>query len=213
MVFNTTELLRYEKAHSLRLLVSAPVKTRSIVINFRILDHLLASLWMTSMLFAIPRPGLKRKWSGRIFVRVHSFDWPYPKVGSISAVSRVRSLILPARTCSWKRNTQNNRSNDLLLITIAEEVEVYQRPYYSFKIFPQFWLAKSTRIIHHNQLLMTKFGRILSLTRKWRQKCSLLQINAPLTEKTWRRGWVVLVVNLKNGGHFTCFKSKNQAKK
>ena len=45
--------------------------------------------------------------------------------------------------------------------------------YYSFKIFPQFWLAKSTRLIHHNQLLMTKFGRILTLTRKWRQKCSV----------------------------------------
>ena len=32
--------------------------------------------------------------------------------------------------------------------------------YYSFKIFPRFWLAKSTRLIHHNQLLMSKFGRI-----------------------------------------------------
>ena len=38
--------------------------------------------------------------------------------------------------------------------------------YYSLKIFPQFLLAKSTRFIHHNQLLMTKFGRILSLARK-----------------------------------------------
>ena len=56
---------------------------------------------------------------------------------------------------------------------------------YSLKIFPQFWLAKCTRIIHHNQLLMTKFGRILCLTRKWRQKCSPLQVKAPLTEKTW----------------------------
>ena len=46
--------------------------------------------------------------------------------------------------------------------------------YYSFKIFPRFWLAKSTRIIHHNQLLTTKFGRILCLARKWRQKCSIL---------------------------------------
>ena len=46
--------------------------------------------------------------------------------------------------------------------------------YYSFKIFPRFWLAKSTRLIHHNQLLMTKFGRILCLVRKWRQKCSVL---------------------------------------
>ena len=33
-------------------------------------------------------------------------------------------------------------------------------------VVPRFWLAKSTRIIHHNQLLMTKFGRILCLTRK-----------------------------------------------
>ena len=69
--------------------------------------------------------------------------------------------------------------------------------YYLFKIFPQLWLAKSTRIIHHNQLLLTKFGRILSLTRKWRQKCSLLKVNAPLTEKTWGRGWVVFVVKTK----------------
>ena len=44
--------------------------------------------------------------------------------------------------------------------------------YYSFKIFPQFWLAKSTRIIHHNQLLMTKFGRILCLRKKWRQNAA-----------------------------------------
>ena len=55
--------------------------------------------------------------------------------------------------------------------------------YYSFKIFPQFLLAKSTRIIHHNQLLMTKFERILCLTRKWRQKCSPLQVKAPLPRR------------------------------
>ena len=59
--------------------------------------------------------------------------------------------------------------------------------YYSFKIFPQFLLAKNTRIIHHNQLLMTKFGRILSLTRKWRQKCSPLQVGHRYREdlETW----------------------------
>ena len=65
------------------------------------------------------------------------------------------------------------------------------------RAFSQFWLPKSTLIVHHNQLLMTKFGRILCLTRKWRQKCSPLQVNAPLTEKTWGRGWVVLVVKTK----------------
>ena len=46
--------------------------------------------------------------------------------------------------------------------------------YYSLKIFPRFCLAKSSRMIHYNQLLMTKFGRTLCLTRKWRQKCSVL---------------------------------------
>ena len=56
--------------------------------------------------------------------------------------------------------------------------------YYSFKIFPRFWLAKSTRLIHHNQLLMTKFGRILTLTRKWRQKCSVSQVNTASTDNT-----------------------------
>ena len=40
---------------------------------------------------------------------------------------------------------------------------VFNVNYYSFKIFPRFWLAKSTHIIHHNQLLMTKFGKILRL--------------------------------------------------
>ena len=59
------------------------------------------------------------------------------------------------------------------------------------------WLAKSTRIIPHNQLLMTKFRTILCLTRKQRQKCSPLQVNAPLTEKTCGRDWVVFVVKTK----------------
>ena len=41
---------------------------------------------------------------------------------------------------------------------------------------PEDEVAKSTRIIHHNQLLMTEFGRILCLTRKLRQNCSLLRV-------------------------------------
>ena len=43
---------------------------------------------------------------------------------------------------------------------------------YSFKIFLRFWLAKRTRIIHHNQLLLTKFGRTLRLINRGRRKCS-----------------------------------------
>ena len=46
-------------------------------------------------------------------------------------------------------------------------------PHCSFKIFPRFWLAESPRLIHHNQLLMTKFVSILTLTRNWRQKFSV----------------------------------------
>ena len=59
--------------------------------------------------------------------------------------------------------------------------------YYSFKIFPRFWLVKTTRIIHHNQLLSTKFGKNLrpspysindvKLFNQWRQ------IIQPLTSK------------------------------
>ena len=45
--------------------------------------------------------------------------------------------------------------------------------------------------------MITKFGRIFCLTRRRRQKCSPLQVNAPLTEKTWGRGWVVLFVAKK----------------
>ena len=33
--------------------------------------------------------------------------------------------------------------------------------YYSFKIFPRFWLVRTTCIIHHNQLLFSKFGKNL----------------------------------------------------
>jgi len=84
---------------------------------------------------------------------------------------------------------------------------------YSFQIFAHFWLVKTTRIIHHKQLLLTKNSVILNqwrqrcsplqifepLTSKWRQKCSSLQIIEsltsniiePLTEKTWAQGCVI----------------------
>ena len=58
--------------------------------------------------------------------------------------------------------------------TVFMPWETNKKYYYSFKIFPRFWLAKGPRISHHNQLLMTKLGRILCLTRRWCQKCSVL---------------------------------------
>ena len=38
---------------------------------------------------------------------------------------------------------------------------------YSFKIFPRFWLGKTTRIIHHNQRLNC---HIKPMTSKWRHR-------------------------------------------
>ena len=75
--------------------------------------------------------------------------------------------------------------------------------YYIFTFIRQFNRGIKTIIIHSKYipnsdwLLMTKFGRILCLMRKWLQKCSLLQVNAPLTEKTWGRDWVLFVVKTK----------------
>ena len=85
--------------------------------------------------------------------------------------------------------------------------------YYSFKTFSLFWLVETTCIIHHNQLLLTKFGKnfvilnqwhenplnsaarslqiIELMTSKWCQKCSLLQIIERLTKKIWGRGCVI----------------------
>ena len=67
----------------------------------------------------------------------------------------------------WLRTGFSTRLSSLDLSGIAGDSGDSTRPmpgfnahYYSFKIFPQFWLAKSTRIIHHNQLQMTKLGRI-----------------------------------------------------
>ena len=85
------------------------------------------------------------------------------------------------------------------------------------KIFLKFWLAKSTRIIHHNQLQMTKFGRILCLTRKWRQKSGAIgscknaacyRLRHRYREDLGTRLSCFGCEN-KNGGHFTRFKSKN----
>ena len=78
--------------------------------------------------------------------------------------------------------------------------------YYSFKIFLRFWLAKITRIIHHhNQLLLTTFGRILPYWTDDVRSAATLQIIEPFTKKTWWRVWLVFKVSdgeVSNGGTF-----------
>ena len=58
-------------------------------------------------------------------------------------------------------------------------------------IFSPLWLVKTTRIIHHNQLLLTKFEQKSVWLNKWRQKYSPLQIIEPFTKKTWERGCAI----------------------
>ena len=82
----------------------------------------------------------------------------------------LNSVITKYRDLSMPRISQINYLSKLrlrqiidLLATDKSRYFAQPRPIivnYSFKIFPKFWLAKSTRtrirIIHHNQLLMTK---------------------------------------------------------
>ena len=69
------------------------------------------------------------------------------------------------------------------------------------KIFPFFWLVKTTHIIHHHQLLLTKFGNNFVIMKRWHQNAvksaAWLQVIEPVTKKTWGWGWVVLVVGTK----------------
>ena len=56
--------------------------------------------------------------------------------------------------------------------------------HYSFKIFSRFWLVKTTRVIHHNQLLFTKFGKNLRHIESMTSKVERLpRIIEPMTSK------------------------------
>ena len=85
---------------------------------------------------------------------------------------------------------------------------------YSFKIYLCPWSAKITHIIHHGQLLSTKFERILPYWTDDVKSAAKLQITESLTEKTWRRGWVVIVAMVasenKNGGTFHSYHQQQE---
>ena len=61
---------------------------------------------------------------------------------------------------------------------------------YSFKIFLRFWLAKITRIIHQNKLLLTTFGRVLPYWTDDVKSEAKLQIIKPLNQENLGRVWV-----------------------
>ena len=63
----------------------------------------------------------------------------------------------------------------------------FKQYYYSFKIFPRFGLVETTRIIHHNQLLFTKFGKnlrhIQSMTSKVEPAANYSTVDVKMTSK------------------------------
>ena len=65
------------------------------------------------------------------------------------------------------------------------------------KIFRRFWLAKIPRIIHHNQLLLTKFGRILRYLTDDVNRAGKLRDYWTTNRETRGRVKVVLVVSTK----------------
>ena len=63
-------------------------------------------------------------------------------------------------------------------------------------MFLRFWLSKITRIIHHNQLPLTKFARILPYWTDDVKSAAKLHIIKPLTEKNCGRVWVAFEVSI-----------------
>ena len=110
--------------------------------------------------------------------------WCYLPFEQLGPVLQGKNLLVTLKQAKWAlirlRPKQATKPFDTLQNKTTRFVKVL---HYSFKIFPQFLLVKSTRILHHNQLLMTKFGKILCLTRKWRQKCSPLLVKASLPRR------------------------------
>ena len=75
----------------------------------------------------------------------------------------------------------------LFLFTLVLKLNNINNYYYSFKIFPRFGLVETTRIIHHNQLLFTKFGKnlrhIQSMTSKVEPAANYSTVDVKMTSK------------------------------
>ena len=75
--------------------------------------------------------------------------------------------------------------NKRLVVKYATQRNIMH--YYSFKIFPRFGLVETTRIIHHDQLLFTKFGKdlrhIQSMTSKVKPAANYSTVDVKMTSK------------------------------
>ena len=80
-----------------------------------------------------------------------------PSNGGISVGNAITNQIKSLAHCNF-----NWQAGDW----IVGSLQTYKCFCCPFKIFLRFWLAKSTRLTYHNELLLTKFGRILRLINR-----------------------------------------------
>ena len=114
---------------------------------------------------------------GTVWLRSVSW-WAWIRIQGLCKPSHLRYLFF------WTIIRWEAFRQDLFWIKLTTSDKGY---YYSFKIFARFWLVKTTYcIIHHNQLLLTKFGTNFVIWNQWCQKCSPLQIIEPMMSK-WRQ--------------------------
>ena len=95
-------------------------------------------------------------WHIWCFIERRQFFFPFPisfiscPVVKWEVISNPLSKFPDDINKKYNSNNNNNNSNNN-----------NNNYYYSFKILSRFWLIKTTCIIHHNQVLFTKFGKHL----------------------------------------------------
>ena len=101
-------------------------------------------------------------------------------------------------------NNNNNYYYSLKIFSISDWLKPHA-------LFLRFWLAKTSRIIHHNQLLLTKYGRNLQYVKN--NVKSAVKLPDCWTfnwEDLWTRS-SCFGCDFKMAGHFPSFKSKKYA--
>ena len=103
------------------------------------------------------------------------------------------------------KKSQSGPMAPLSLPCFYKQTSMNKCYYYSFKIFPRFWLGKTTRIIHHNQPLNC---HIEPMTSKWRHRVSNLLYWTVILNRWPRKPWDENKMAELSGRHCTCFTAK-----
>ena len=132
------------------------------------------------------------------FIHWKYFQWFL----SLACLKSLTLLICNCSWCScwcslvlvWEKQFSNQVCKACCCSNLSHVIIFTNTHYYSFKIFLHFWLGKVQCIIHHNQLLLTKFGRFLwyvknDINGACTANCQIIEL---LTEKTWGQGWVLI---------------------